>query len=130
MRAWQSGKNLLCNSADTYVKQMGICFFYVMGFRCQNILICIKKIAYKIFEKTNINRHNAKRKYGTYAQKIVLTTYEIMQVAYKMVENAHKYNKNAQKEYLLWTHKMLICIKWQNYIHENYNNVTKWEDDS
>ena len=31
MRAWQSGKNLLCNSADTYVKQMGICFFYVIG---------------------------------------------------------------------------------------------------
>ena len=153
MRAWQSGKNLLCNSADTYVKQMGICFFYVIGnfvpitqkrsagmrtaaynadvasdrrrrknvprhilcsvigFRCQNILICIKKITYKIFEKTNINRHNAKRKYGTYAQKIVLTTYKMMQVAYKMVENAHKYNKNAQKEYLLWTHKMLICIK-------------------
>lgn len=89
-----------------------------------NILIYIKKITCKIFEKTNINRHNAKRKYGTYAQKIVLTTYIIMQVAYKMVENAHKNNKNAQKEYLLWTHKMLICIKWQNYIHENYNNVT------
>lgn len=83
-----------------------------------------QKITCKIFEKTNINRHNAKRKYGTYAQKIVLTTYMIMQVAYNMVENAHKNNKNAQKEYLLWTHKMLICIKWQNYIHENYNNVT------
>lgn len=66
-----------------------------------NILICIKKITCKIFEKTNINRHNAKRKYGTYAQKIVLSTYIIMQAAYKMVENAHKNNKNAQKECLL-----------------------------
>ena len=66
-----------------------------------NILICIKKMTYRIFEKTNINRHNAKLKYGTYAQKIVLTTYIIMHVAYKMVENAHKNNKNAQKECLL-----------------------------
>lgn len=65
------------------------------------ILICIKKIIYKIFEKTNINRHNAKLKYGTYAQKIVLSTYIIMQAAYKKVENAHKNNKNAQKECLL-----------------------------
>lgn len=66
-----------------------------------NILICIKKKTYRIFEKTNINRHNAKLKYGTYAQKIVLTTYRIIHVAYKMVENAHKNNKNAQKECLL-----------------------------
>ena len=48
-----------------------------------------------------MNRHNAKLKYGTYAQKIVLTTYRIIHVAYKMVENAHKNNKNAQKECLL-----------------------------
>ena len=78
----------------------------------------------KNVSKINKNSQKSNSQLVLMLNKLVLITHGLLQFGQKKVENAHKNNKNAQKSYLHKFLKMLRCIKWQNYVHENYKNVT------